>query len=1328
MQGSGTEVTVVDCSSVSGLAFVNMTNLTISDLTLFNCSQTRPSTSIGNVSELHTVPFEVGLYIWRCRDVVIENVHINETIGVGLVLYETGGRVSITSSVFHHNGIPENMPDTLYGGGGVNIEFPYCPPGHYDDNECENELSGAEYSISNCNFTNNTARLGLIYSEQFITPERSIHQSFGRGGGMAIYFSGNSSDNNVSLSDCHFDGNRAVFGGGLLGEFNDRAQHNNLNLVNCSFAENACFNSTQVIGGGGGGARLGFLLYKANSVANNEIHIETTLFSQNKAYLGGGLNFVTGYEQGVPTPTNRFVMLTSVFKLNVARLGSAVNLMLIKSQFTGLVAEVQIQDSIFAFNSVLYSNDSWYLMGFGTVYSYKVPFDIAGVTYFHTNNGSGLVVVGTGVNVRSGATIGFLHNVATNGGAIAAYANGWIMLWNDTELFFSANKAQSRGGAIYSESTGGSQIIETGDCVIRYFEWWRRYEEWDSQLRFEENVADETGDDIFTPSLIPCIRSGSNGSADTSIDARKKVFRAAPPFYYFGNLTNNSIKTGAAEIKFKANMSRDDLHISVYPGQIFNFTTEIEPLDELGALSEVPFFATTNVSNSSFPVAVVNPNSVYTTGYLQFEASNKVHQGHGNVSTTVQLQTVSEPALLFSFNVSLSECPPGSYIFSPNHATAGQCACVHNSGSPGYLEGILCYERGSNLSIYRHASFWYGKVPNKSHSKNISVTAPCPIYCQRTNSDYNLVPLDQTDPTLGVCIDRAHGILCGTCDYGIIITSHTFECCTLEENQATSVPRAWVAWISSQLFLTTVIVLTVLLLRFDVVGGTLCSYVFFSQIVLGLNLHTCTSGTTLVVIENIERLSAFWSLKFRYLLPYWNLCLPSIRNTLHALTLDSVFAFSSFAPIIIVWFITCGQSKGWYCCQCICKTINACLNCFKNVKYCDSFLTWFSGRFSLAHGIATCLILIYGDLLTISFFILAPAQLNVPYGTDLDDIEGGSWRSLYNGDFAYFGYPHYWFGMIAIIVVVVFGFLPPLFLLSYPWLPQLLRKCSIKCGDKVEGWYQKTVVLNFRDLFQGRFKNSHRYFAGMWLVYRLILYAIDAFSPDCTTSFTFQISFGIGFLLLHSILQPNKERKYNILDSLFLANIILLSTLGLVFWSSNGQGSDTNAITAAMAIFLILPHLYFFCVVVYCLANWIYGRCCCRGQNADERQSLLYVATAAMNSFVVRIKSRCVREANNTDGDTDVSFCFKRKQLFELIPYSSYDGLVHIVNGQRSLHDVASGAVCYIPGSPNGKSDSSDHEDNSGGGVTESELVFSLPKENGAFGERRDEVSDVSKM
>ena len=132
-----------------------------------------------------------------------------------------------------------------------------------------------------------------------------------------------------------------------------------------------------------------------------------------------------------------------------------------------------------------------------------------------------------------------------------------------------------------------------------------------------------------------------------------------------------------------------------------------------------------------------------------------------------------------------------------------------------------------------------------------------------------------------------------------------------------------------------------------------------------------------------------------------------------------------------------------------------------------------------------------------------------------------------------------------------------------------------------------------------------------------------------------------------------------------------------------------------MAIFLILPHLYFFCVVVYRIANWIYGRRCCRGQDAGEQQSLLNVAIAAMNSFVARIKHRCIRHTNSSDGDTDDCDCFKRNELLDTVHYSSRDSSVHIPN--------------------------IDFE------VSETELIFSYH----AFCEGRDEVStgiQVSKI
>ena len=206
--------------------------------------------------------------------------------------------------------------------------------------------------------------------------------------------------------------------------------------------------------------------------------------------------------------------------------------------------------------------------------------------------------------------------------------------------------------------------------------------------------------------------------------------------------------------------------------------------------------------------------------------------------------------------------------------------------------------------------------------------------------------------------------------------------------------------------------------------------------------------------------------------------------------------------------------------------------------------------------------------------------------------------------------------------------------MSYPVLPQMLRMCSKSVGNKVEGWYQKRAVHHFLDHFQGDFKDRHRYFAGVWLLYRLILHANDAFAPNCTVGFAIQISFGIIFLLLHSIFRPNKKTKYDILDSLLLANIALLSTLGLMSWAIAGQDADTTALTVLITMLLILPYLYFFCIVVYRIANCIYIHRlrCCNGEDVGEQEPLFDVATAALKNRFRSWQSRM----NASNGHTDI--------------------------------------------------------------------------------------------
>ena len=1207
VKGSGAEETIVDCSNASGLAFVNMTNLTISDLTLFNCSQSRPSTSIGNVSEPHTVPFEVGLYIWRCRDVVIENVYINETIGVGLVLYETVGRVSINSSVFHHNGIPENMTDTLYGGGGVNIEFPYCPPGHYDDDECGKELSGAEYLINNCSFTENTARIISQYDTQFITPNRSIHQTFGRGGGMAIFFSGNSSNNVINVTDCKFLNNQASFGGGLFCEFHDRAQNNTFSVHISFFQNNTCYNNTNADGGGGGGVRIAFLSYtEVDSIAGNEIYIGQSNFVKNTALFGGGVSFLTGREQNVFDASNQLEMDTCTFVGNVARVGSAVCLLPWSLVSSGVHPIVTIRDCIFFGNSVDYDHNDLFMMGMGTFYSYGVQFDVDKSCIFDSNKGSAIVVVGTGANFKQNTSGIFRYNFARDGGGIAAFASGWVTLYDGSELSFKYNKAAGKGGAVYSESSGGHQILASRDCMFRYYEWWKSAAEWDCKLHFVNNIASNGGSDIYVSSVYPCMWGSSGGSVNDSLSARESVFR--PPVWkaFKYDDGNGSIWTAASKILSRGGK----ISVSTFPGQLINLNAHhnFDPVDDFNNPVTVPFYASVKVSNVTEERIPIQVSSDYT--YTVRDISLVKEKGiEEEVRREVELRTLFDPVMVFHFNATITSCPPGttkvtSSTDSPIPLSSGdntvlydRCDCSSGSSSPGYLRGIICYNDGNKIELFRNNHYWVGYIGPPHHQL---VSGDCP-YCNVSESSVSRnVPLNLTNPVEGTCRSFHEGVLCGNCTYGVILTSvaPTFECGS-EKCRESSSAGAWMLWFTLQLFLSTLVIAIVLLLDFNVVGGALCSFVFFNQVALSLNLQYCACDEH-GIFQYLLIPYEFWSLQFGQLVPHsWShlFCVSELHYPMQVLALDYIFAFYPFLLVILIWVLGYCQDRGW-CCRC-CHNL-----CVKVNLFFYRLRQLLAQRTSLVHGIATCLVLTYGKLATISLHILTPGPLNLPTGNNA--IKTGLTRAYFSGDWIFFGYPHAYFGVLAIAVLLTGVILPPLFLFSYPVLPQVATKCSSRLGDKLNRFYNRRFVFHLLTIFQGHYKARYHFYAGMWFVYRLLLYFNDAFNIEYYLLYFVQILCGVSFLLIHALMQPCQQKKHFVIDCLLFTNIIVLSCLAHLAGHTDEQPElYPELYVAAIAILLIVPYIFFFGVIAYRIVQKVRERFCNKGRGQGERRRLL---------------------------------------------------------------------------------------------------------------------------
>ena len=100
--GGGSDNTVITCDSNAGIAFINVHNITIANLTLKECGAWRNSTT-QNGTEHYTLKFQCGVYFLNCSDVIMYDVIVTDGPGTGVMMYDTLGTVTIATSQFIRN-------------------------------------------------------------------------------------------------------------------------------------------------------------------------------------------------------------------------------------------------------------------------------------------------------------------------------------------------------------------------------------------------------------------------------------------------------------------------------------------------------------------------------------------------------------------------------------------------------------------------------------------------------------------------------------------------------------------------------------------------------------------------------------------------------------------------------------------------------------------------------------------------------------------------------------------------------------------------------------------------------------------------------------------------------------------------------------------------------------------------------------------------------------------------------------------------------------------------------------------------------------------------
>ena len=242
------------------------------------------------------------------------------------------------------------------------------------------------------------------------------------------------------------------------------------------------------------------------------------------------------------------------------------------------------------------------------------------------------------------------------------------------------------------------------------------------------------------------------------------------------------------------------------------------------------------------------------------------------------------------------------------------------------------------------------------------------------------------------------------------------------------------------------------------------------------------------------------------------------------------------------------------------------------------------------HAICSIIVLSYGDLVAISmtYFIESVKFFAFnrtccyhanPQGSELfpcDNPYPTAFRNIYLRHF------------IPSVVVLALLLLLPFSLIYYPSIPALFHKLT---GRSLPRFPKLDPVF---DVFQGVYKDKMRWFAGVHLLYLMILWAVYLCLPD-VISFVFVL-----ILAIHSLFQPFKNPKHNYLETLYLVYLSLMSVGNSYLLSAstalvNSRGQDTEIITVIISVFsYVLLFFPSFLVFVFCCYKILSKRVCCQ--------------------------------------------------------------------------------------------------------------------------------------
>ena len=743
------EAVQIRCKSENaGIAFFNVTELTIEGIAMYNCGM--------HVDLQDNKTVKAALVFEGGKNLRLQSVAAIGSLVASISIVDIAGHIIIEQSVFANaSKNSEEIPKYLVGNF---IGY--------------SETGAAVVEIRDTRFENNK------YNHSAACNSNDKRLSFGL---TIILRCGNVS---IGLSNVTLSGNEGCAGGNMaimLFNFYNLVGNTHIRLDNGTIVEKGLSN----VGGG-------IFVTLVNSEDNPSqslnttkleienllptLHIHNTNFSNNRAYYVGGAIYLKHLETNHLTTNTGIVSIENCTfegnKLTRIAGGLALHVTTFIVREFQFHARPQIKVLVSCCNFTGHQSHNSSDLGNGVIFVKTSPYFGISDSRVSSNNCTGITAIGS--NIVISREVNVSNNSAYSGGGMLLCAGAALYLGGDSHLMITGNHATSTGGGIHIER---ECIINRPRCFFQYNSsaYHEKVPTESPRITVKGNTAMTAGDNIYGGTVDQCYLIGDTKH---SLETFNKIFDINNNS--LSGMENSSIASPPRQVCVldkQANKTECSyIEREVYPGE----TLHIDNVVILGQLNGiVPGTVYVDSCSNRWQKHVFVPEDqivrtipTRTPQLLLYRIYSK------KVDITIQLHLKvnqmksKNKASRLALNVRIKPCPLGFTL--QNKSTQTGCSC--NELRPYSRKPLKCYI-SRKVGIEYHPPTWIGMVErNNGSSLFIAVSKTCPQdYCNDTEKIFLDLKTLQLNSTIQCYFNRT-GVLCGGCMEGYSLLLGSSKC------------------------------------------------------------------------------------------------------------------------------------------------------------------------------------------------------------------------------------------------------------------------------------------------------------------------------------------------------------------------------------------------------------------------------------------------------------------------------------------------------------------------------------------------------------------------